>query len=83
VAFDDFNADKIALYDDRKLETLRHNSGIICNRLKITSAAQNARAYLEYKKYITLLTSTSGSLSTVSRYRTAWPMCSLRLQSQC
>jgi DNA-3-methyladenine glycosylase I len=46
VAFDDFDAAKIAVYDERKLNELMNNAGIVRNRLKIASAVQNARAYL-------------------------------------
>jgi DNA-3-methyladenine glycosylase I len=45
-AFDDFDAAKIALYDERKLNELMNNAGIVRNRLKIASAVQNAKAYL-------------------------------------
>lgn len=46
-AFDGFDAEKIALYDAEKIESLLQNEGIIRNRLKIASAIQNARSYLE------------------------------------
>jgi len=45
-AFDGFDAEKIARYDGHKMEALRHDSGIIRNKLKIASAVKNARAYL-------------------------------------
>jgi DNA-3-methyladenine glycosylase I len=45
-AFDDFDAEKIALYDAKKIESLLQNEGIIRNRLKIASAIQNANSYL-------------------------------------
>ncbi|HEX8396225.1 MAG TPA: DNA-3-methyladenine glycosylase I [Pyrinomonadaceae bacterium] len=45
-AFDDFDAAKIAVYDERKLNELMNNTGIVRNRLKIASAVQNAKAYL-------------------------------------
>lgn len=45
-AFDDFDAAKIAVYDERKLNELINNAGIVRNRLKIASAVQNAKAYL-------------------------------------
>ncbi len=46
-AFDDFNPQKIALYDEKKIAELMQNSGIIRNRLKIQGAVFNARAFLE------------------------------------
>jgi DNA-3-methyladenine glycosylase I len=46
-AFDSFNPAKIAKYNDRKIEALMNNAGIIRNRLKINSAVTNARAFLD------------------------------------
>jgi DNA-3-methyladenine glycosylase I len=46
-AFDDFDAEKIALYDEKKCAELLENEGIIRNRLKIKSAVQNANAFLK------------------------------------
>ena len=46
-AFDNFNAQKIALYDDAKCSELLRNEGIIRNRLKIASAVRNAKCYLQ------------------------------------
>jgi DNA-3-methyladenine glycosylase I len=45
-AFDNFDAGKIALYDDAKCAELLQNKGIIRNRLKIASAVRNAKCYL-------------------------------------
>jgi DNA-3-methyladenine glycosylase I len=45
-AFDNFNAAKIAIYDERKLAELINNAGIVRNRLKIASTVQNAKAFL-------------------------------------
>jgi DNA-3-methyladenine glycosylase I len=47
VAFDGFNPAKIARYNERKVEVLMNNAGIIRNRLKINSAITNARAFLD------------------------------------
>ncbi|HEX2272000.1 MAG TPA: DNA-3-methyladenine glycosylase I [Pyrinomonadaceae bacterium] len=49
-AFDGFNPVKIAKYDERRIETLMNNAGIIRNRLKINSAITNARAFLDVKR---------------------------------
>lgn len=46
VAFDNFDATKIARYTQKKLDKLMLNEGIIRNRLKIESVVKNARAYL-------------------------------------
>jgi DNA-3-methyladenine glycosylase I len=49
-AFDDFDAEKIARYNDKKIEKLLADPGIIRNRLKIESAIANARAFLAVQK---------------------------------
>ena len=49
-AFDDFDYEKVALYDDAKCAELLQNEGIIRNRLKIKSAVQNASAFLKVQK---------------------------------
>jgi DNA-3-methyladenine glycosylase I len=46
-AFDNFEAQKIAVYDEKKCAELLKNEGIIRNRLKIASAVGNAKCYLE------------------------------------
>ncbi len=48
-AFDDFDAEKIALYDEKKVAELLQNEGIVRNRLKIASAVSNAKSYLKIK----------------------------------
>ena len=45
-AFDQFDAEKIAQYDENKVEELLQNEGIIRNQLKIRSTISNAQAYL-------------------------------------
>jgi DNA-3-methyladenine glycosylase I len=50
LAFDNFDPKKVSLYDPRKLRELMHNEGIIRNRLKITSAVTNAKAFLALQK---------------------------------
>jgi DNA-3-methyladenine glycosylase I len=49
-AFDQFDAQRIAVYDRRKAKSLLRNPGIIRNRLKIASAVQNAKAFLRVQK---------------------------------
>jgi DNA-3-methyladenine glycosylase I len=46
-AFDDFDAKKIACYDEKKIAELMQNQGIVRNRLKIASTVQNAKSYLK------------------------------------
>lgn len=45
-AFDDFCAEKIACYDDKKIEKLLSDKGIVRNRRKIEAAIVNAKAFL-------------------------------------
>ncbi len=47
VAFDDFDATRIARYDANKIESLLQNPGIVRNRLKIAAAINNAQKFLE------------------------------------
>ena len=49
-AFDRFNPNKIARYNQRKIEALLRNPGIVRNRLKVKSAVLNARAYLDIEE---------------------------------
>ncbi len=46
LAFDHFDAAKIARYDAKKIAALLIDPGIVRNRLKIASAITNARAFL-------------------------------------
>ena len=46
-AFDGFDPAKVALYDEAKVEELMANAGIVRNRLKITAAGANAKAFLD------------------------------------
>ncbi len=46
MAFDNFEANKIALYDDKKVEELLQNEGIVRNKLKINAVITNAKSYL-------------------------------------
>ena len=46
LAFDQFDAQKIARYDGRKKRALMNNAGIIRNRLKIDATIGNARSFL-------------------------------------
>ncbi len=49
-AFDDFDVEKVANYDDDKVEELRLNEGIIRHKGKITSAINNAQVFIEIQK---------------------------------
>jgi DNA-3-methyladenine glycosylase I len=45
-AFDNFDANKVANYDQRMIQQLLTNPAVIRNRLKIQSAVRNARAHI-------------------------------------
>jgi DNA-3-methyladenine glycosylase I len=49
-AFDNFDAQKIAKYDARKIKKLLANPGIVRNKLKVAAAVQNAKAFLAVQK---------------------------------
>jgi DNA-3-methyladenine glycosylase I len=49
-AFDNFDYNKIAKYNEQKVEDLLNNKGIIRNRLKIEAVIANAKAYIEVQK---------------------------------
>jgi len=46
-AFDGFDAERMAAYDEAKIAALMGDAGIVRNRRKIEAAKTNARAYLE------------------------------------
>ena len=45
-AFDNFEPQKVAAYDDAKIADLLGNPGIVRNRLKVNAAVKNARSFL-------------------------------------
>lgn len=49
LAFDGWDAEKIACYGDDKVAELLSNPGIVRNRLKVAAAIANARAYLQLR----------------------------------
>ena len=49
-AFDDFDFNRVAEYDERKVNGLLANPGIIRNELKIRSAIRNARAFIRVRE---------------------------------
>lgn len=49
-AFDSFNTQKIASYDEQKINVLLQDAGIIRNRLKIRGTVRNAQAFLATQK---------------------------------
>jgi DNA-3-methyladenine glycosylase I len=49
LAFDGFNFETIARYDDLKISELLDNQGIIRNKLKIKAAITNAQAFIKLR----------------------------------
>lgn len=49
-AFDQFNAKKIAQYDDKKVEQLVQDEGIVRHKLKIQATINNAKCFLAIQK---------------------------------
>ena len=49
-AYDTFDFNKVATYDQRKINALLQDSGIIRNKLKIESAITNAKAFIDVRK---------------------------------
>ncbi len=49
-AFDGFDPERIARYDDLKVRQLLADPGIVRNRLKVASAIGNAQAFLELQE---------------------------------
>ena len=48
-AFDNFDFNKVAEYDKRKINSLLKDEGIIRNKLKIEGAVANAKAFLQVR----------------------------------
>jgi DNA-3-methyladenine glycosylase I len=48
-AFDNFDAEKVARYTEKRIQKLLLNPGIIRNRLKVRSAVTNAQAFLKIR----------------------------------
>lgn len=46
-AFDNFDPQKVARYDEARIQELLANPGIVRNKLKVRSAVQNAQAFLK------------------------------------
>jgi DNA-3-methyladenine glycosylase I len=49
-AFDNLDFEKIARYDQKKVDELLQNAGIVRNKLKIASAIRNAKVFIEIRK---------------------------------
>ena len=49
-AFDGFDPERVARYDDKKVASLLQDPGIVRNRLKVQAAIGNARAWLNLRE---------------------------------
>ncbi len=49
-AFDNFDYNLIAKYDNRKIEELKNNSSIVRNKLKINAAIKNAQIFIKIQE---------------------------------
>ena len=52
-AFHNFDAERIARYDQDEIDRLMQDAGIVRNRLKIESAVKNARGFLQIREEFT------------------------------
>jgi len=50
VAYDGFDVKKVAKYDEKKIEELMQNAGIIRNRRKIEASVNNAKLFIDLQK---------------------------------
>lgn len=49
-AFADFDVEKVAAFDEKDVERLMNDPGIIRNKLKVNSAIKNAQLFIEIQK---------------------------------
>ncbi len=72
-AFDNFNPEKIAAYDEKKIVRLLQNSGIIRNRKKIEAAIGNALSFMkiqrEYGSFCNYFWNFSGGKPITNRWK--------------
>jgi len=73
-AFDGFNPNEMARYDDRKVRRLMFDAGIIRNKLKVWAAVSNAKAFLsvqrEFGSFDSYIWQFVGREPKVNRWRT-------------
>ncbi len=73
-AFSRFNPRLIAKYDDAKVARLLANPGIVRNRLKVTGAIRNAKAFLavqkEFRSFDAYIWNFVGGRPIINRWRT-------------
>ena len=49
-AYDNFDYEKVAKYDEKKIEDLKNNKDIIRNKLKIKASIENAKIFINIRK---------------------------------
>jgi DNA-3-methyladenine glycosylase I len=73
-AFDNFEAERVARYDRRKIARLLKDPGIVRNRLKVASAVKNAQAVLrlqkEYSSFSRYVWQLAGNRPRVNAWKT-------------
>ena len=73
-AFDDFQPDKIARYDEAKIHALMNDAGIVRNRAKIEGAIASAKSWLAIQEqgqgFSALLWDFVGGQPKVNRFKT-------------
>ena len=72
-AFDAWDAERIARYDDTKVTALMNNAGIVRNRLKIVAAINNAKACLQLRDEAGSLDAYLWQWVNGKAIRNAWP----------
>jgi DNA-3-methyladenine glycosylase I len=77
-AFDNFNYNSIANYNEEKINQLLHNKGIIRNKLKINATVSNAKAFLRirddfgtFSKYIWSFVNGKPIINSYNNYKEA------------
>jgi DNA-3-methyladenine glycosylase I len=72
-AFDGFDPSRVARYDERKIQSLLKDSGIVRNNLKIRAAVHNAKRFLELRgefgSFYAYLLSFTGGRPVVNRWK--------------
>ena len=81
-AFDQFDAEKIARYDEAKIAELLSNPGIVRNKLKINAAVKNARGYLQIMEEHGSFSNYLWQFVDGSPIQNAWPTMNLQWRWQ-
>ncbi|MFC2152333.1 DNA-3-methyladenine glycosylase I [Bacteroidota bacterium] len=72
-AFDNFDYHKIAEYDQRKIDLLLQDAGIIRNKLKINATVSNAKAFIkvqnEFGSFNTYIWSFTGGKTIINKWK--------------